>query len=591
MRNLGNNSRAKRIRYFQIAVDGTVPCGTVTDAGPRSFESAGFPSGETLRRVTAGILTNTTLKLAKQGPNTAGLETITMQKGTSLCSVIVAIIAGIIGACGAVSHEKALHASNLIIVIDGLRPDYITPEAMPNLHALGEKGIFAEAHSAAFPSSTRVNSASIISGTYPARHGIMHNQTFVPGVSDKGFSTARAENLEELAEYSGGQLLSTPSLGQVLVKSGKRLFFTGTTGAGYSLLQNPVAGARADVEIWTASGFFVPADAQNDAIEAVGPLAHTRASRTAWAFDAYLYQVTGDDPPDAVIMWLNDADSAGHRYGVGAKQTMRAVGRIDDQIGRLLDVLDQNGLRERVNILVTSDHGISTNAGEFSVDRILRDNGFAANDLKVVSNMVFLRREDRDLLVRVVEALQRDSETGNIYTRPVRPGSSEGIVVGTLSTAVIRWDHERAADVLVSPAWNAEANQHGFVGSTTRGGNRPAGHGSDSPYDLHIPLVAAGPDIKRGIRSRVPTGNVDLAPTVLHLLGIAPPPEMSGRVLHELLREGGPPDEVAVTKRTHRAAVTLAGGVRYEAELDTVEVGSTVYFRGARTMRSVLPPP
>jgi hypothetical protein len=103
---------------------------------------------------------------------------------------------------------------------------------------------------------------------------------------------------------------------------------------------------------------------------------------------------------------------------------------------------------------------------------------------------------------------------------------------------------------------------------------------------MQIRLVAAGPDIKRGVRSRVPTGNVDLAPTVLHLLGIEPPPDMSGRVLHELLREGQAPVEVDVRERTHRATVTLRDGLRYQAELDTLEVGSTVYIRGARTMRS-----
>jgi arylsulfatase A-like enzyme len=103
---------------------------------------------------------------------------------------------------------------------------------------------------------------------------------------------------------------------------------------------------------------------------------------------------------------------------------------------------------------------------------------------------------------------------------------------------------------------------------------------------MQIRLVAAGPDIKRGVRSRVPTGNVDLAPTVLHLLGIEPPPDMSGRVLHELLRDGHSPDEIALHKQTHRAAVTLPEGLRYEAELDTLQVGSTVYIRGARTIRS-----
>jgi hypothetical protein len=85
----------------------------------------------------------------------------------------------------------------------------------------------------------------------------------------------------------------------------------------------------------------------------------------------------------------------------------------------------------------------------------------------------------------------------------------------------------------------------------------------------------------------VPTGNVDLAPTILHLLGVAPQPGMSGRILYELLRDSELPADVAVKERTFRSAVTLPGGLRYEAELDIFEVGSTVYLRGARTTRQL----
>src|SRR5690606_34968832 len=49
----------------------------------------------------------------------------------------------------------------IVIVVDGLRPDYLTTELMPNLVALGETGVVAEAHHAVFPTVTRVNSPSI----------------------------------------------------------------------------------------------------------------------------------------------------------------------------------------------------------------------------------------------------------------------------------------------------------------------------------------------------------------------------------------------------------------------------------------------
>lgn len=473
--------------------------------------------------------------------------------------------------------------SNLIIVIDGLRPDYITPELMPNLHTLGERGVFGDVHSTAFPSVTRVNSATVSTGSYPVRHGLMHNTMFVRGFSEESFSTGGAGTLRQLAEFAGGRLLTAPSLGELLDAQGLRLFVTGSGGSGNTLLQNPVPDTG--MGIWTAGGFFVPAEARAEAVAVVGELTSDGAGRTAWAVDAYLHKALSDDPPEAVIMWINEPDAAGHSYGVGAPETLDAIGNVDLQIGRIVAAHEQHGLHDRVNIFVTSDHGFSTNSGRFSVGRTMGENGYGPEDVTVVGNMVFLERDDPALLAGVVEALQRDSGAGNVYTRPARPGSSEGIVPGTLSTAVIQWDHDRAADVIVSPGWSDAVNEFGFAGTSESASSSAAGHGSDSPYDMQIRLVAAGPDIKRGVRSRVPSGNVDFAPTVLHLLGVEPPPGMSGRVLHELLRVGPAPDEIVVHQHTHRAAVTLSDGFRYEAELETLQVGSTAYIRGARTRR------
>jgi hypothetical protein len=59
-------------------------------------------------------------------------------------------------------------------------------------------------------------------------------------------------------------------------------------------------------------------------------------------------------------------------------------------------------------------------------------------------------------------------------------------------------------------------------------------HGSFSPIDVNNTLIAYGPDFKKGIVSNTPSGNIDVAPTVAHLLGLNLP-DTDGRVLHESL--------------------------------------------------------
>ena len=63
--------------------------------------------------------------------------------------------------------------SELVIVVDGLRPDYVTADLMPRLSRLGQRGIVFTAHHSVFPTVTRVNSSSFVTGSYPETHGLM----------------------------------------------------------------------------------------------------------------------------------------------------------------------------------------------------------------------------------------------------------------------------------------------------------------------------------------------------------------------------------------------------------------------------------
>jgi hypothetical protein len=179
----------------------------------------------------------------------------------------------------------------------------------------------------------------------------------------------------------------------------------------------------------------------------------------------------------------------------------------------------------------------------------------------------------------IVAALQRRPEVGAIFTRPPPGGGAAGVVPGTLSFDVARWNHpDRAGEILVSANWTRDRNGDGFEGSTADGG--VAGHGSSSPYDIHNTLIAAGPDFRERAQSAVPTGNVDLAPTLLRLSGIAIPSSMAGRVIEEALRSGPAPGSIRVQHSTETvrtpdgsyaltAHVSTAAGHRY---LDYTEV-------------------
>ena len=53
---------------------------------------------------------------------------------------------------------------HILVVLDGLRPDYVRPSLMPTLYGFGQRGVLMNRHHAVYPTVTRVNASSISTG-------------------------------------------------------------------------------------------------------------------------------------------------------------------------------------------------------------------------------------------------------------------------------------------------------------------------------------------------------------------------------------------------------------------------------------------
>jgi arylsulfatase A-like enzyme len=81
-------------------------------------------------------------------------------------------------------------------------------------------------------------------------------------------------------------------------------------------------------------------------------------------------------------------------------------------------------------------------------------------------------------------------------------------------------------------------------------------------------FFAWGVDFKKRTTVSVPAGNVDVAPTVLALLGVTERDGLDGRVLAEALENGPDPEQVAVETRLH---IVELGGYRAAIQVSTTE--------------------
>ena len=498
-----------------------------------------------------------------------------------VCGIVAAASLAVLGPVSMGQAPASPATQQVVIVVDGLRPDDVTPEAMPRLAALGWRGIVFNAHHSVFPTVTRVNASSMVTGVYPEGHGLLGNTIFMPAVNPtRGLDTGSKDVLESVARATG-RLLTAPTLGELMQQAGKRLFTVGSGSSGaVFLLDSTGVGVAAHQD------FSRPPSIGSKLTVALGsPPAHAtpNAALNKRAVDAYLTLGLDEIHPDVTFMWISDPDTTAHAKGMGAAETRQALGLVDAEIGRIEDTLRTRALLDRTNLMVVSDHGFSTHTGELKLEALVEP--FARKlpdgtpDIVVAEGAIYFRgAADAARVAALVAALQKRPEVGAIFTRPAGRGA-EGVVPGTLSFDVVRWNHERAGEILVAANWSDRANAAGRRGTSTQTG--VAGHGTSSPFDVHATLIAAGPDFKEKTASEVPTGNLDLAPTLLRLLGLPVPASMTGRVIEEGLRKG-PPAALGVVHETDTAS-TPDGAYRVSAH--TSSAAGHRYFDFAETSR------
>lgn len=474
---------------------------------------------------------------------------------------------------------------HLLIVVDGLRPDYVTDAVMPNLSALGRRGVVFARHHSVYPTVTRVNASSISTGAYPERHGLMGNSVFFPKVDPAKFlDTSNRGDLLKIAAAEG-RLLTAPTLGQSLQAAGKKMLVVSSGSAGSAFLNNHTVSGGAILHPQ-----FTAPESLGAEMKALGPVPSEGAPAGAldrYAVDAFL-KVGLKQDPTVTVLWLGALDSTAHDAGIGSPETIAILRHVDREIKRLEDGLKAAGLFETYDIWITSDHGFSTYTGGVDLSAVLKPHARTMVDgsprIVAGGGAIYVRDDDQGTVSAIVAALQATRGIGAIFTRAAQPGSLTGSVPGSLSFDAARWTHDRSAQILFSPDWTDAANAHGWQGTTASSGT--AGHGSTSPWDIHNTLIAAGPDLKRGITIEAPSANVDFAPTFLKLLNLAVPATMQGRPLDEA-QVGGAALATGAVRTMEHVARTGDGSYAVTGMFSVVSAGGREYryLDGTRVVR------
>jgi arylsulfatase A-like enzyme len=486
----------------------------------------------------------------------------------------------------------------IVFVVDGLRPDAVTPADTPTIDRLRSEGVeFMRSH-AVIPTVTRVNATTLVTGAHPGTHGIVGNQIFIPAVDPAhAIDTASHRRLLDVDRLTNGRLVMAPTLAERLAAKGLTLAAVSSGSTGSALLTNHRAPAGVGVLV---NGYFDagarvawPDDVNEAILSKLGPApAKGRGSESydsvvTWTQRALREYVLPEVRPAAVINWITEPDHSQHVIGVGSPAARAALRHVDGQIAETLATLAGLGLADSTDVIVVSDHGFTTNTAGVDVTAELIEAGLAGSDAdagvvlasggQAVALHVPGREPDR--IEGIARFLRSRDWAGALFTAPRAPGDPHGVVEGTFSLELARLANlERRPDILLTFAWTSRANAFGVAGADlacVSGGAQlfASDHGSMSPWNVRNTLIAWGSHFKRSLKSWTPAGNVDVAPTVLALLGVDERHGMEGRVLGEALADGPDPEHVPVDTRSH---IAEAGSHRAALQISIVNGGHYV---------------
>ncbi|HZV36032.1 MAG TPA: alkaline phosphatase family protein [Verrucomicrobiae bacterium] len=484
------------------------------------------------------------------------------------------------------SGGKARHV--VVVVWDGMRPDFITPANTPTLYKLAQEGARFDNHHPVFLSSTEVNGTAIATGGYPARDGIVGNVEFRPEIdATVPVHTEELETVRKGDQLMRGHYISLPTIAEILHQKGMHTAIAGAKGVAllHDRAERPTNATNVDL----FAGATVPPNIAEEMINLHGQFPAASSSnytRNDWTTESLIDPLWKDGVPPFSLLWMNEPDLSQHQTGPGSAKSLAAIKNADDNLARVLHALEDKGVRNDTDILLVSDHGFSTILSSVDLAESLRNAGFKATrkfgaapnfgDIMVAGDggavLLYVAGHDRGVTEKLVNFLQGWKETGVIFSRRS--------IEGTFALSQVHLDSPGAPDVAVSLRWTPDKNDNGTPGMEVSDVSSygPGGgmHGTLSPFDMHNTFVANGPDFRAGIVDHLPTGNVDIAPTVLWILGVKPPKRMDGRVVTEALVNA---ESKIKSFEPHHIEVSHAlDGAVWHQYLNYTEVNGVDYF-------------
>ena len=388
----------------------------------------------------------------------------------------------------------------ILVSLDGFKPEYLDRWELTNFKRAMARGTRARWMQPVFPSLTFPNHFSLVTGVHPQKHGIVSNRFYDP--------VEKANYV-----YTDNDIVTQPRW----------------------YLREPI-WVTAETQGMVAACYFWPGS--EAAIKGVHPTIFNTYSasvpnETRVATVLEWLRLPAEKRPHMITLYFSELDSASHSMPLESPDVIAAGRSLDRAVGQLMDGVDALPIRDRVYVLLTSDHGMVDTSTKQTVQLTSLLDAAEIADLVAassgpVANLHVRGGEPRARQIR--DRINGGLKHGKAYLRTELPERFHYRA------------HPRAGDVVVvmdeawglsSPRVSAPARALPPAGPEAAEDRRRPDVWGAHGWDPELPSMRAlflawGPTIRAGATVD-PIHNVDVYPFVADVLGLKPAADLDGR--------------------------------------------------------------
>ena len=377
------------------------------------------------------------------------------------------------------SPEQTKKPYIILISVDGYRYDYATRYNAVNLLRRGATGVIAEGIKPGFPSLTFPNHYSIVTGLYPAHHGLIDN-SFYDRQKQTIYNKAYRKVVQDSSWYGGRPLWVLAEQQQMLSAA---FYWVGS--------EAQILGTKPTYTYNYST--FIPTDQRIAIIR-------------NWL------DLPAERRPHLICVYFEEVDYAGHLYGPDSPELGLAVKAMDSVLNILVETVEETGLP--VNFIVLADHGMERiddlNPLRLPVD--IDKSGFI---VPPGDALLHLYAKNKTLIKPTYKALRNNANGFRVYLHNELPA---------------KWQYggkddrfNRVGDIVLIP-------QPGLVFNITNTKVDKGKHGFDpARKEMMAGFFAWGPAFKKGILIKS-FDNVHVYPLISKILDLPVADKIDGKL-------------------------------------------------------------